>query len=117
MASGPGAESPGRSEEFAQRVQLSAMPHLLEFHTPHCGSCRRMKRVLQEVADRYIDEVKVVRIYTEHTLELIKQYRVVANSPTYDEQLALMKEYEGLGGSKPVPGGGKNVLRLLPGRK
>ena len=44
-----------------------------------------------------------------------KQYRVVANSPTYDEQLALMKEYEGLGGSKPVPGGSQSDERFVRG--
>ena len=32
------------------------------------------------------------------------QYTVMTNSPPYDEQLVLLKQYEGLGGSKPLPG-------------
>ena len=32
------------------------------------------------------------------------QYTVMTNSPPYDEQLILLKQYEGLGGSKPIPG-------------
>lgn len=32
------------------------------------------------------------------------QYTVMTNSPTYDEQLVLLKQYEGLGGKKPLPG-------------
>ncbi len=28
----------------------------------------------------------------------------MTNSPVYDEQLVLLKQYEGLGGSKPIPG-------------
>ena len=32
------------------------------------------------------------------------QYTVMTNSPVYDEQLVLLKQYEGLGGSKPIPG-------------
>ena len=28
----------------------------------------------------------------------------MTNSPTYDEQLVLLKQYEGLGGTKPIPG-------------
>lgn len=32
------------------------------------------------------------------------QYTVMTNSPPYDEQLVLLKQYEGLGGKKPIPG-------------
>jgi len=32
------------------------------------------------------------------------QYTVMTNSPTYDEQLVLLKQYAGLGGTKPLPG-------------
>ena len=32
------------------------------------------------------------------------QYTVMTNSPPYEEQLVLLKQYEGLGGSKPIPG-------------
>ncbi len=28
----------------------------------------------------------------------------MTNSPTYDEQLDLLKQYDGLGGKKPLPG-------------
>jgi choloylglycine hydrolase len=33
-----------------------------------------------------------------------KQFTVMTNSPPYDEQLILLKQYEGLGGNKPLPG-------------
>ncbi|WP_116131804.1 linear amide C-N hydrolase [Tropicimonas sp. IMCC34043] len=32
------------------------------------------------------------------------QYNVMTNSPPFDEQLVLLKQYEGLGGKKPIPG-------------
>jgi len=32
------------------------------------------------------------------------QYTVMTNSPIYDDQLVLLKQYEGLGGKKPLPG-------------
>jgi len=32
------------------------------------------------------------------------QFTVMTNSPTYDQQLVLLKQYEGLGGEKPIPG-------------
>jgi penicillin V acylase-like amidase (Ntn superfamily) len=33
-----------------------------------------------------------------------REYTVMTNSPTYDEQLVLLKQYAGLGGKKPLPG-------------
>ena len=33
-----------------------------------------------------------------------KDFRVMTNSPTFDEQLELAKRYEGLGGNEPLPG-------------
>lgn len=33
-----------------------------------------------------------------------KDYLVMTNSPSYDQQLELVKEFDGLGGDKPLPG-------------
>ncbi|MFV0435374.1 MAG: linear amide C-N hydrolase [Leucobacter sp.] len=33
-----------------------------------------------------------------------KDYQVMTNSPTFDKQLELVKQYQGLGGDKPLPG-------------
>ncbi|MBC9944606.1 linear amide C-N hydrolase [Leucobacter sp. cx-328] len=33
-----------------------------------------------------------------------REYKVMTNSPTYDQQLELVKQYEGLGGDKPIGG-------------
>lgn len=32
------------------------------------------------------------------------EYRVMTNSPTYDQQLAMVRTFEGLGGDQPLPG-------------
>lgn len=32
------------------------------------------------------------------------EFTVMTNSPVYEEQLILLKQYEGLGGTKPIPG-------------
>lgn len=34
-----------------------------------------------------------------------KDHKVMTNSPTFDQQLELVKAYTGLGGDKPLPGG------------
>lgn len=33
-----------------------------------------------------------------------RDYRVMTNSPTYDQQIELLKQVEGFGGDKPLPG-------------
>lgn len=43
------------------------------------------------------------------------QYKVMTNSPTYDEQLVLLKQYEGLGGKKPLPGSAEAEDRFARG--
>ena len=43
------------------------------------------------------------------------EYTVMTNSPTYDEQLKLAKQYKGLGGDKPLPGGSQSAERYARG--
>lgn len=43
------------------------------------------------------------------------QYTVMTNSPPYDEQLILLKQYEGLGGKKPLPGTAEAEDRFVRG--
>ncbi len=44
-----------------------------------------------------------------------RQYAVMTNSPTYDEQLILLKQYAGLGGKKPLPGTAEAEDRFVRG--
>lgn len=44
-----------------------------------------------------------------------RQYSVMTNSPTYDEQLILLKQYAGLGGKKPLPGTAEAEDRFVRG--
>jgi len=44
-----------------------------------------------------------------------KDYTVMTNSPVYDEQLILLKQYEGLGGKKPLPGTADAADRFVRG--
>ncbi|PPG31282.1 linear amide C-N hydrolase [Pseudoclavibacter sp. RFBB5] len=38
------------------------------------------------------------------TVHHSRDYKVMTNSPTFDKQLELVKQYDGLGGDKPLPG-------------
>jgi choloylglycine hydrolase len=44
-----------------------------------------------------------------------KKYTVMTNQPTYPEQLKNLKQYKGLGGTKPLPGSHEPADRFVRG--
>ena len=44
-----------------------------------------------------------------------REHTVMTNSPIYDEQLVLLKQYQGLGGKKPLPGTAEAEDRFVRG--
>ncbi len=44
-----------------------------------------------------------------------REFTVLTNSPIYDEQLVLLKQYQGLGGRKPLPGTAEAEDRFVRG--
>lgn len=50
--------------------------------------------------DSAVMEILDGKVFIHHGPE----FTVMTNSPVYDEQLVLLKQYEGLGGKKPIPG-------------
>ena len=49
---------------------------------------------------RRVIEILDGKVHIHHGPE----YTTMTNSPPYDEQLVLLKQYEGLGGRLPIPG-------------
>lgn len=50
------------------------------------------------------DSAIIEYVNGEPVIHHSRDYRVMTNSPTYDQQLELLRQWEGLGGDKPVPG-------------
>lgn len=42
-----------------------------------------------------------------------RQYTVMTNQPTYNKQLEILKQYQGFGGTKPLPGRHESVDRFV----
>lgn len=57
------------------------------------------------LADPNGDSAIIEFIAGEMTVHHGPEFTVMANSPAYDEQLALERQYAGLGGDAPLPGG------------
>ena len=98
----------------AEAVEAAKSIQVVPFKVVHKGELGE-SYIHMEVADASGDSAIIEILDGKPVIHHGKQYRVVANSPTYDEQLALMKEYEGLGGSKPVPGGSQSDERFVRG--
>lgn len=57
------------------------------------------------LADPSGDSAIVEFLGGETTVHHGPEFTVMANSPVYDQQLALLQQYRGLGGDQPLPGG------------
>jgi choloylglycine hydrolase len=98
----------------AEAVEAAKSIQVVPFKVVHKGELGE-STIHMEVADASGDSAIIEILDGKPVIHHGRQYKVVANSPTYDEQLALMKEYEGLGGSKPVPGGSQSDERFVRG--
>ena len=98
----------------AEAVEAASSIQVVPFKIVHKGEVGDAT-VHMSIEDATGDSAIIEILDGEPVIHHGKQYKVMANSPTYDEQLALMKQYEGLGGSKPVPGGSQSDERFVRG--
>jgi len=74
-------------KSFADMIQNSETPLLVDFYASWCGPCRLMAQVLDQVKGQLGDEVAVVKIDTEKYPQIATQWQIHA-LPT----LILFKE-------------------------
>ena len=81
--SGPGVHpTPIRTlPEFREHVQDTELPVILEVWSDTCPPCRKMIPVLDAVASKYADQVRVVTVGSDAEMALLRTLRVRA-TPT-----------------------------------
>ncbi|MGB3311641.1 MAG: thioredoxin [Nodosilinea sp.] len=63
-------------ETFQTEVLKSEMPVLVDFWAPWCGPCRMVASVVDEVAQQYDGQLKVVKVNTDEQPGIASHYGI-----------------------------------------
>jgi len=98
------------AEAVAASNSFQVVPLIIQHHGMAATS-----PVHLSLADKSGDSAIIEILDGKVTIHHGKEFAVMTNSPTYDEQLANLKQYHGLGGDKPLPGTFEAIDRFVRG--
>lgn len=63
---------------FQSEVLESDIPVLVDFWAPWCGPCQMVAPMLEAVAEKMGDKLKVVKLNTDENMETAQNYEIMA---------------------------------------
>jgi thioredoxin 1 len=73
---GMSSASPVTDSSFKDEVLDSDVPVLVDFWAPWCGPCRMVAPVVDEIAEQYEGQVKVVKLNTDENPQIASEYGI-----------------------------------------
>jgi len=61
---------------FQKEVLENEVPVLVDFWAPWCGPCRMVAPVVEEIADQYKEQIKVVKVNTDENPNVASEYGI-----------------------------------------
>ena len=68
----------GSDADFADVVEASTIPVLVDMWAPWCGPCRKVSPVLEQLAAEFAGRLKLVKINADEAPELSSRFEVLA---------------------------------------
>lgn len=70
------AAAPVTDSSFKDEVLDSELPVLVDFWAPWCGPCRMVAPVVEEIAEQFDGQLKVVKLNTDENPTVASQYGI-----------------------------------------
>ena len=67
-----------KTSNFKEEVILSDKLVLVDLYAPWCGPCRALAPVLEEIAEKYQDKVKVVKVNVDEEESIAQRFGVMS---------------------------------------
>ena len=65
-----------KKSNFENEVINADKPVLLDFYADWCGPCKMLSPVLSEIADEYVDVIRVAKVNVDDEPELAMKFKV-----------------------------------------
>ncbi len=86
-------------DTFELEVLAQEKPTLVDFWATWCAPCRALSPILQEIADEYPDQIRIVKVNADENPQLAATYQIIG-LPTMNIYVAG-KLVKSISGAKP----------------